>query len=178
MDDHTLPDPLVSLRDALRAMPLETPVTSAWPALAARRPIPRRRQHWPLAIAAGLLALFLLPGDLPHSGSQTVTALGPAARQGVEIAALMSESARLERIVSAASDDGASSATATAWSLELEERLRSLDAALEANRNPARQLAFWQQRVELLRTVAALETSRHYLASQGRNFDMALVSAY
>lgn len=177
MDDHTPLDPLVSLRDALRAMPLETPVTSAWPSLAARKPLSRRRQHWPLAIAAGLLALFLLPGDLPHSGLQTLAVTGRAS-QGVELAALMSESARLERVVSAASDDGASSATTAAWSLELEEHLQSLDAALEANRNPAAQLAFWQQRVELLRTVAALETSRHYLASQGRSFDMALVSAY
>lgn len=175
MDNNT--DLSISLRDALRAMPLETPATSAWPALAVRKQIRRRRQHWPLAIAAGLLALFLLPGELPHSGSQTPDP-GPDAGQGVELAALMSESARLESVVLAASDDGASSATAAAWSLELEERLRSLDAALEANRNPSRQLALWQQRVELLRTVAALETSRHYLASQGRNFDMALVSAY
>ena len=96
----------------------------------------------------------------------------------VELAALMSESARLERVVAAASDDGASSATAAAWSLELEDRLQTLDGELEGNRDPTRQLALWQQRVQLLRDVAEVETSRHYLASQGRSFDVALVSAY
>jgi hypothetical protein len=32
--------------------------------------------------------------------------------------------------------------------------------------------------VQLLRGVAAVETSRHYLAAQGGNFDVALVAAY
>jgi hypothetical protein len=32
--------------------------------------------------------------------------------------------------------------------------------------------------VQLLRDVAAMETSRRYLASEGRNFDVALVAAY
>jgi hypothetical protein len=32
--------------------------------------------------------------------------------------------------------------------------------------------------VQLLRNVAALEASRHYLASEGRNLDVALVAAY
>lgn len=178
MDDATRIQPLLSLGDALHAMPLETPPASAWSALAGRMPPARRRQRWSLAIAAGLLALLLLPRDAPGPDSQSSTGASPVSRQRVELAALMSESARLERVVSAASDDGASSATATAWSLEFEDRLQSLDATLEANRDPARQLAFWQQRVDLLRTVASLETSRHYLSSQGRNFDMALVSAY
>jgi hypothetical protein len=177
MADLTPANSRTPLRAALRAMPMEEPLASAWPAIAMRlQPRPRRRR-WPLAIAAGLLALFVLPLDLPQSGRPGVAA-SPASRQAVELAALMAESAQLERVVSAASDDGASSATAAAWSIELEDRLQSLDAALEANRNPDRQLAFWQQRVELLRAVATLETSRHYLSSQGRNFDMALVSAY
>ena len=43
---------------------------------------------------------------------------------------------------------------------------------------PRRQLSLWQQRVQLMRNVAAVETSRHYLAAQGDSFDVALVSAY
>jgi hypothetical protein len=39
-------------------------------------------------------------------------------------------------------------------------------------------VALWQRRVELLRGVAAVVTSRRYLASQGGNFDVALVAAY
>jgi hypothetical protein len=96
----------------------------------------------------------------------------------VELAALMSESARLERLVAATSDDGASSASTAALSVELEDRLRALDSQLEASRDPAAQLSLWQRRVRLLRNVAAVETSRHYLASEGRNLDVALVAAY
>lgn len=178
MDDFPHIDPGIPLREALRAMPMETPEAGAWPALAARLPDRCRRPRWPLAIAAGLLALMLLPRDVPGPVAPPLGGALPASRQNAELASLMAESARLERLVAAASDDGASSATATAWSLELEDRLQSLDAALEANRNPARQLSLWQRRVGLLRTVAAFEASRHYLSSQGRSFDMALVSTY
>ena len=48
--------------------------------------------------------------------------------------------------------------------------MHALDAELVANRDPARQLSLWQQRVQLMRNVAAVETSRHYLAAQGRQF--------
>jgi hypothetical protein len=89
----------------------------------------------------------------------------------------MSESQRLERVIAAA-DDASSSASAAALGVELEERLHAIDGALEANRDGARALGLWQQRVQLLRDVAAVETSRRFLASEGRNFDVALVSAY
>lgn len=180
MDESTRGDGMVPLGQALRAMPLEAPAHSAWPLPGARLPRRRRDLRWPLAIAAGLLAVLLLPLDAPSPPGVPAVAGSVATSAGdrVEMSALMSESARLERLVEAALDDGASSATAAAWSLELEERLQSLDAALEANRDPARQLQLWQQRVQLLRNVAAVETSRHYLAAQGRSFDMTLVAAY
>jgi hypothetical protein len=136
-------------------------------------------------VAAGLLALAVMPiGWLDHAAqAPTVAGGGPTraptpSAQRLELAALMSESARLERLVATASDDGASSGTAAAMSLELEDELRALDAELEANRDPARQLPLWQQRVQVMRDVAAVEASRHYLAAQGGNFDVALVSAY
>ena len=103
---------------------------------------------------------------------------GSVATQRVDLAALMSESARLERLWAAASDNGASSATAAALSVELEDSLHMLDIQLEANREPAQQLTLWQRRVQLLRSVAAVETSRRYLAAEGRSLDVALVSAY
>lgn len=172
----------LSLGEALRGLPLESPARSAWPAMAKRIDRPQRSSrssHWPLAIAASLLALLLMPREVPNSSPRPLAGAAlSVASQRVELAALMSESARLERVVAAASDDGASSATAAAWSLELEDRLQTLDGELEGNRNPVRQLALWQQRVQLLRDVAEVETSRHYLASQGRSFDVALVSAY
>jgi hypothetical protein len=169
----------ISLAAALRRMPLESPAQSAWPLLAARVAPDRRRPRWPMAIAAGLLALLLLPRDLPTTKAPaTLTPAANAAAGSVEMAALMSESSRLERLVAVANDDGATSAAAAAFSLELEDRLQTLDSALEANPDPAQQLALWKQRVQLLRGVAAMEASRHYLAAEGRSFDVALVAAY
>ena len=184
MDDSDLAQPRISLGQALAAMPLETPDRSAWPLLAGRIRPRRRLPRWPVAIAAGLLALALLPGrwlaepaDPPTGSAAPTPATLASARRG-ELAALMSESARLERLVASASDDGASSGTAAAMSLAFEDDLRALDAELVANPDPARQLLLWQQRVQLMRNVAAIETSRHYLAAQGDSFDVALVSAY
>ena len=175
--------PLMSLGAALRQMPLESPRRSAWPPLATRLTPPAPRWRWPLALAASLLALALLPSGRPTSEAdraRTVagTVAGSVATQRVDLAALMSESARLERLWAAASDNGASSATAAALSVELEDSLHMLDIQLEANREPAQQLTLWQRRVQLLRSVAAVETSRRYLAAEGRSLDVALVSAY
>jgi hypothetical protein len=179
MVDEDVIEPGIPLGAALAGLPLESPERSAWPMLAARLSPPTRRvPRWPFAIAAGLLALALLPRGLPPATQQPESTTSVAVSQNVELAALMSESARLERLINAANDDGASSATATALSLELEARLHALDGELEANRDQGRQLALWQQRVQLLREVAAVETSRHYLAAEGRNLDVALVAAY
>ena len=179
MGDFEFRQPGVSLGAALANMPLEVPDTSAWPALAKRLAREKRWPRWPLAVAASLLALLLLPRDLPTPAIEsTATTAATAAGQHVELAELMSESSRLERLIAVASDDGASSATAAAFSLELGDRLHALDSELEANRDPDRQLELWRQRLQLLRSVAAVETTRHYLAAEGRNFDVALVSAY
>lgn len=179
MDDHEFREPGITLGAALIRLPLESPERSAWPVLAGRLAAQGRRPHWPLALAASLLALLLLPRWLPTSGPEPAPGTaGAVATQRVELAELMSESARLERLVTAASDDGASSATAAALSLEFEDRVHALDNELEANRDPGKQLALWRQRIQLLRYVAALETSRHFLAAEGRSFDVALVSAY
>jgi hypothetical protein len=181
MDEPEFNTPRTPLGIALASLPQQAPERSAWPAMSARlarKRAPHRR--WPLALAASLLALALLPrgGDPGHS---EVVASSTAARQAAEkqqLAALMSESARLERLIDATNDQGASSGTAAAVSLSLEDQLSALDSSLEANRNPAQTLPLWQRRVELMRSIAAIEASRRYLASEGGNLDVALVSAY
>lgn len=179
MADHELREPGLLLGEAFARLPLEVPARSVWPVLARRLEPDRHQLRWPLALAASLLALMLLPRGLPTSATDSnSTAASAAAAQHVELAEMMSESSRLERLIDIASDDGASSATAAAFSLELGDRLHALDNEIEANRDPDRQLELWQQRLQLLRSVAALEASRHYLAAEGRNFDVALVSAY
>jgi hypothetical protein len=173
----------VPLGLALAQLPLEAPERDAWPLLAARmRSKKQRAPRWPFALAASLLlGLLLLPKMANSPTTPATTAATPAndaaAAQQAQLAALMSESERLVRLVYAA-DEGASSATAAAISAAYEDQLHALDAELAANRDPAQALPLWQQRVELLRGVAAVETSRHYLASQGGSFDVALVAAY
>ena len=172
--------PAIPLGLALAQMPSESPDRDAWPLLSRRLAARRHAPRWPLAFAASLvISLLALPASLraPVAPAATANASGAAAGRSAQLAALMSESQRLERVVAAA-DTGTSSATAAAMSLEYEDGQHAIDAALEANRDPARQLDLWQQRVQLLREAAAVETSRRYLASEGRNFDVALVSAY
>lgn len=179
MIDEEFTEPDITLGAALAGLPLENPERSAWPLLAERLTAKKHRTRWPIALAAGLLALMLLPiGTPPSTTRQTVSSSGVVVSQSIELASLMSESARLERLIAVANDNGASSATAAALSLEYEDRLHALDVQLEANRDQGKQLALWLQRVQLLRDAAAVETSRHYLAAEGRNLDVALVAAY
>ena len=169
----------VPLGLALAQLPLEAPTRDAWPLIEARLRSRRRLPRWPLALAASLLlGLLALPRFATSPAAPALTEAAPETAQDAQLDALMSESARLERLVFAADDGGSGSASATALSLAYEDQLHSLDAELAANRDPARRLPLWQQRVELLRGVAAVETSRHYLASQGGSFDVALVAAY
>ena len=184
MAEHDRREPIdlpVPLALALAQLPLEAPARDAWPHLAARLQAKRRAPRWPLALAASLLLGLLLlprPSDAPGNAGLSTQAGGAVGTQDARVAALMSESASLERLVAAADDGGSGSASATALSLAYEDQLHSLDAALAANTDPARTLPRWQQRVQLLRGVAAVETSRRYLAAQGGNFDVALVAAY
>ena len=184
MDDLTRrdPPPRITLGAALAALPMPAPERSAWPLLAARLQRRRAPRRWPLALAAGLLALAVLPrgwiGMDAQAPTQTASAGATATAQRQELAALMAESARLQRLVDAAGDEGASSGTAVAVRLSLEDSLRGVDAQLASATDIARQLPLWQQRVDLMRDVAAIEASRHYLASQGDSLDVALVAAY
>jgi hypothetical protein len=180
MADH---DNTVPLGLALAQLPEEAPERDAWPMLADRLHGKRKRApRWPLAMAASLLVGLLMIPKLATSPTPPPTTLASqaaraAAGQKAQLASLMSESERLERLLFAA-DEGASSASAAAISAAYEDQLHALDAQLAANTDPKQSVPLWQQRVELLRGVAAVETSRHYLASQGGNFDVALVAAY
>lgn len=184
MADAAAPARMVPLAEALARLPLDVP-ESAWPLLADRLAARRRRSRWPfaLAAAAAVLAVTLLPRHAPvTTATQLVadsTATKPVVANGVGLSALMAESARLQRLLGAARDDGATSASAAAMGLILEDRLAALDSELrDETLDSAQQRALWQQRILLLREAASLETSRHYLAANGQGLDVALVSAY
>ena len=175
MADAATPGSFLTLAEALARLPLAAPGPSAWPALADRLATRRRRPRWPfaLAAAAAVLAIALIPRHAP-----VVTDAATAVTTDADLSALMDESARLERLLGAVRDDGASSASAAAMSLTLEDRLAAVDATLQGKHDPTRQRALWQQRILLLREAASLETSRHYLAANGQGLDVALVTAY
>lgn len=190
MADLTTHDDGIALADALRALPLELTEHSAWPMLAARieqrRAHARRRMLWPYAAAAAaLLVLALLPrgGVVSHDTTTTaphsVASASNTTPAAARLNALMSESAQLERLVAAANDDGASSGSTALLGLQMEDSLQHVDASLNSGTlTDKQQLALWQQRVNLLRQIASLETSRHYYAAEGRSLDVALVAAY
>lgn len=174
----------IEISRAFAGLPLEAPISSAWPAMVqAISSAPRRpRSRWPLALAATLVvgvAILAVPREAstPATVAQSPMSLTPASRNS-QLVALMSQSAQLERLVAVASDDGTSSASTAALSIALEDGLKGVDGELSKATDPAQQVLLWQQRVDLLRDVARIETSRHYLAAQGKDFDVALVAAY
>lgn len=168
-----------TLGDALRALPLEAPDASAWPALAARlaeanRPPRTRRAAW-LALAASVIAALLVAGIGPwrHAPATGATAQADA------LPALMQESAQLERLLAAASDDVTGNASALVLSLQVEDRLRAVDAELaRPGLSDPRRLALWRERVEVLHVAAGLESSRRYYAAQGQALEPTLVATY
>lgn len=165
---------------AFAALPLASPPRSVWPELAQRLHRRRRRRHpaWLMAVAAALALMALLPlADRPESLAPD-PASQPDADPDRYIAALRAESARLEQAI--ALDEGLPfSAPLAALGLEIEDRLRLIDAQLaQPTDDPAEQARLWQQRITLLRDLDHLQQARFELATQGRSFDAALVLAY
>lgn len=170
--------PVSPLGDALRALPLDSPDVSAWPRVAERLAAnarPRvRRGAW-LALAASIVVGLLVAsfGQWRSAPSADATA------QANALPSLMAESAQLESLLAAASDDVSGNASALVLSLQLEDRLRSLDAGLaRPGLGDADRLELWRQRVDVLRVATGLESSRRYYAAQGRALEPTLVATY
>jgi len=186
-DDIRPPERGIGVADALARLPLETPDRSAWPVLAARIAAPEHRPRgprWPIALAAAasaLLALALvLPrdGDAPTAGDDTSPELATPT-PGTSLPALMAESAQLEAMLAAIGEDTDGSANAVLLGLELEDRLRDIDAALaDPGLAPDQSLVLWRERVDLLRDYAGLRGTAQWLAVQGDQFEGALVAAF
>lgn len=166
----------IDLAAALQALPSEAPPRSAWPAIAARLPR-RERRRWPWfgAIAAALA----LAVALPSLREQAPLAPADAPADTTELHALYDESARLEALLLVAADDSMTSASAASLGAAMLDRLGAIDDLLADPATDADlQLPLWRERVAVLRQLAGLETSRHWLASQGERYDGALVAAY
>ena len=166
------------LGDALRALPLEAPIASAWPLLAARiedarKPARTRRIAW-LAMAASVLVALLVVGA---DGWMAARPSGEASAQAQTLPSLMAESAQLEQLLAAASDDVSANASALVLALQVEDRLAGVDAELaKPGLTDARRLELWRQRVEVLHVAAGLASSRRYYAAQGQALEPTLVA--
>lgn len=174
---HPIPDDRadrgggVPIAEALRALPLDAPARSAWPAVA---PKPPRAPRWPYAFAtAAALALALLlpvPGDGPAPADAVAD---------VDLPALQQESARLERLIAAADIDPLQPADALVLGLAYEDELSGIDAALAAATPGSRDAArLWRQRVDLLSRYADLQFSRRALLAAGQPFETTLVALH
>lgn len=162
--------------EAFAALPAETPPADSWARVATRldaRAAPARWPRW-LAVAAVLALAVAVPWRLLERAH--VPATPQAAAIDPALPRLQAESAQLESLLAYARDERVASGSAAALSAQLDARVAAIDAALvEPGLAPARQHTLWQQRVDALRTLAAFEANRRWLASQGERYDGALV---
>lgn len=176
----------VPVGEALRALPLEAPDRSAWPALAqamAQRRS-RRAPRWPWALAAAVALAVALPLALrqadapvrtaPADGLATPTLATPTLpAHGLE--PLLAESARLEALIQLGAGD-ASSAGAALIAASLEDHVARIDARLaHPGLDAPGQHALWTERVATLRQLADVEGTRRWLSARGEDYDGALL---
>lgn len=169
----------ITVGDALRALPMESPARSEWSRLAAglqRRP-PQRRHRWPVALAAAavLVAALALPrlltSPIPVEQAASDVAVvddadAPAAKPPID--ALIAESAMLESMLAAAQDGSVASGDTAAVRTVLGDRLQVVDLLLsDPATDAATRHSLWQERVVLLRRLAGLERSELMLAAGG-----------
>lgn len=163
----------ISIGQALRDLPMEAPMQSLWPALAQHLPKKTsHRRHLPLALAAGLALLAVIPMSLnsPHIVDN---------QADTNLQAVMQESSQLENILLATRNSTANDASAEVVGMALEDRIHAIDNELAASSiSPAQQLSLWQQRVTILQEATSLYSSQRYRQAEGRPYEIALVESF
>ena len=162
----------ITIGQALRDMPLEAPMHSAWPLLSERIPKMKSRRYFPAALAAGLALLAVIPLGL-HSPPKDASA-GDGNLQS-----LMQQSSQLENIIVATRNSTASSASAEVISLALEDRIHAIDSQLASDGlGASQQLNLWQQRIDILQEATRLYSSQRYRQAEGQPYEIAMVESY
>ncbi|MGN6512667.1 MAG: hypothetical protein ACTHKZ_03735 [Lysobacteraceae bacterium] len=174
-----MPEPMTprDWGEAFAALPMDAAPADTWRRVAARLDARPPRARWPrwLAAAAVLVLAIALPWRSWFEHAR-LPATAPSAQADPALARLQAESAQLEGLLAYARDERVASGSAATLSAQLDARVAAIDAALmQPGLAAARQQALWRERVEALRTLAAFEANRRWLASQGERYDGALV---
>ncbi|QNN47590.1 hypothetical protein H9L17_05475 [Thermomonas brevis] len=99
------------------------------------------------------------------------------ARPESNLEPLYAESAQLEALLAVARDDRIASSGAAALTDSLDAELAAIDATLiQPGLDAPRRAGLWRQRVDTLRQLAGVETTRRLLSARGETYDAALVS--
>lgn len=119
------------------------------------------------------------PNELTNQPKNPVIPATEAAEQDSRLENLYAESARLEAILAQLQEPRAGSATMTALSAELQDRIADIDNALSQSDMPSTsQLDLWQQRVDALRQLTGVETTQRWMAAQGTATEGSLAQVY
>ncbi|WP_449447444.1 hypothetical protein [Thermomonas brevis] len=101
----------------------------------------------------------------------------PRTRREAGLESLYAESARLEALLAAARDDRTASSGTAALTDSLDAELAAIDATLiQPGLDLPHRSGLWRQRVDTLRQLAGIETTRRLLSARGETYDAALVS--
>lgn len=101
----------------------------------------------------------------------------PRTRREAGLESLYAESAQLEALLAAARDDRTASSGTAALTDSLDAELAAIDATLiQPGLDLPRRSGLWRQRVDTLRQLAGIETTRRLLSARGETYDAALVS--
>jgi len=164
---------LAAFRDIISALADPPPPAEAWSRIAAKLDShPTRRRYWPLAVGVGLAAslaaavVLFIDRHGPAApalvdGTPSLAAL--QAQPAPSLEQLMAQSRYLERAVLDLNDSGdhlmVSGGTASAVA-SLEDRIAMVDYEINSTaaqpHNEAELTKLWQQRVDLLKSLAAV----------------------
>lgn len=101
----------------------------------------------------------------------------PRTRREAGLESLYAESAQLEALLAAARDDRTANSGTAALTDSLDAELAAIDATLiQPGLDLPRRSGLWRQRVDTLRQLAGIETTRRLLSARGETYDAALVS--
>lgn len=117
------------------------------------------------------------PAHFLASAARTRRDAMPHLHRDAGLEALYAESAQLEALLAAARDDRIASSGTAALTGSLDAELAVIDAALiQPGLGAPRRTGLWRQRVDTLRQLAGIETTRRLLSARGETYDAALVS--